>query len=307
MGQFPHYARVDKFDLINEFLGASEFIKFYLVLILFLVIIKFNQGSNWKENKTYILFTFISLLILGQASIIQVTSYTPIDGNIYFHSFAIAFLVFHFTDQVNYSRLETLSALSLVICLWWSGVFWSRFLKEKVQKVLVDNSGSKKNVISKRTYLMGSDSTATFKTSSRSKWVVSKVPSFKRIKIPQGTEDGIHRIMAMPEAAKQNLKVLNMSELTSLAFDMGYDLETGPKYPLWFHKGVAFFDREVDNFCERVSRKEYDIILFEDIPNVNQFYSYEVRDCIKSNYTFKFKFLAPRVPEISYIEVYTKQ
>jgi hypothetical protein len=307
MGQFPHYARVDKFDLINEFLGASEFIKFYLVLILFLCIIKFNQGINWKENKTYILFTFISLLILGQAFIIQVTSYTPIDGNIYFHSFAIAFLVFHFTNQVNYSKLATLSALSLVICLWWSGVFWSRFLKEKVQKVLVDNSESKKNVISKRTYLMGSDSAATFKTSSRSKWIVSKVPSFKRIKIPQGTEDGIHQIMAMPEATRPNLKVLNMSELTSLAFDMGYDLESGPKYPLWFHKGVAFFDREVNDFCGRVSRKEYDIIMFEDIPNVNQFYSYEVRDCIKNNYTFKFKFLAPRVPEISYIEVYTKQ
>ena len=307
MGQFPHYARVDKFDLINEFLGASEFIKFYLVLILFLFIIKFNQGINWKENKIYILFAFLTFLILAQASIIQITSYTPIDGNIYFHSFAIAFLVFHFTGQVNYSKLVTLTTLSLVICLWWSGVFWSRFLKEKVQKVLVDNSGSKKNVISKRTYLMGSDSSAGFKTSSRSKWVVSKVPSFKRIKIPQGTEDGIHQIMTMPEAAKKNLKMLNMSELTSLAFDMGYDLETGSKYPLWFHKGVAFFDREVDNFCGRISRKEYDIILFEDIPNVNQFYSYEVRDCIKNNYTFKFKFLAPRVPEISYIEVYTKK
>jgi hypothetical protein len=136
---------------------------------------------------------------------------------------------------------------------------------------------------------------------------VSSIPSFKRIKIPEGTENGIKEIMALPEAKKENLKMLNMSELTPLAYDMGYTLETGESYPLWYHKGVAFFDREVNTFCNKIARKEYDIILFEDIPNVNQFYPYEVRDCMKQHYKMKFKFLAPRIPEISYIEVYTKE
>jgi hypothetical protein len=170
--------------------------------------------------------------------------------------------------------------------------------------MLVKND-NKEHVISRRTYLLNDDSTKV--GNSRSKWIVSDIPSFKRIKIPESTANGMKQIMSLPEARKTNLKVLNMSELTPLAYEMGYALERKEDYPLWFHKGVSFFDREVKSFCDRIERREYDIVLFEDIPNVNQFYPYEVRDCVKKNYAFKFKFLAPRVPEISYIEVYTKQ
>ncbi len=306
MGQFPHNSRVDKFDIVNEFLGASEFIKLYLLFIVFIVASKLNQLNSWREEKSYFLFLLVVIAILAQAAIIQVTSYTPLDGNIYFHGLAFAFITFHFSRQIDYSKIINFSVFGLLVCLWWSGVFWTRFLREKVQKVLVDNSPNKENVISKRTFLIGNDSTASV-GNSRSKWIVSSIPSFKRIKIPEGTEKGIRQIMALPESKKKNLKMLNMSELTPLAYDMGYDLETGPSYPLWYHKGVAFFDREVNVFCKKISIKQYDIILFEDIPNVNQFYPYEVRDCIKENYMFKFKFLAPRIPEISYIEVYTKE
>jgi hypothetical protein len=307
MGQFPHNSRVDKFDIINEFLGASEFIKLYLVLLLFLIITKFNIVLSWRKEKSYFLFALVVLAILGQASVIQVTSYTPIDGNIYFHSFAFAFIAFHFSSQIDFSKILNLTLITFLICLWWSGVFWTRFLRERVQKVLVSKSDKNKNVISKRTYLVGSDSSASEGTSSRSKWVVSSIPSFKGIKIPEGTENGMKEIMALPEVKKENFKMLNMSELTPLAFDIGYPLETGMKHPLWYHKGVAFFDREVNTFCEKIANKEYDVILFEDIPNVNQFYPYEVRDCVKQHYKMKFKFLAPRIPEISYIEVYSKE
>ena len=62
----------------------------------------------------------------------------------------------------------------------------------------------------------------------------------------------------------------------------------------------------VTRFCNKVNNGEYDVIMFEDIPNVNQFYPYEVRDCIRERYTLQFRFLAPRVPEFCYIEVYTK-
>jgi hypothetical protein len=306
MGQFPHNARVDKFDIINEFLGASEFIKLYIVVIVFIFVAKLNQLGDWRAEKSYFLFLLIVVAILGQAAIIQVTSYTPIDGNIYFQGFAFAWIVFHFSKQIDFSKIVNLATLSIIVCLWWSGVFWTRFLRERVQKMLITNTPAQKNVISKRTYLLGNDSSTNTGVSVRSKWVTSNIPSFKRIKIPEGTEAGMKQILALPQAKKKDLKVLNMSELTPLAYDMGYALETGPQYPLWFHKGVAFFDREVNSFCDKISRKEYDIILFEDIPNVNQFYPYEVRKCILENYTFKFKFLAPRIPEISYIEVYTK-
>jgi hypothetical protein len=307
MGQYPHNARVDKFDIINEFFGASAFIKLYMVIILVMIIAKFNIILSWRKEKAYFLFALIVIAVIAQASIIQVTSYTPIDGNIYFHSFAFAFIAYHFSTQIDFSKVLNLTLISFLVCLWWSGVFWTRFLRERFQKILVDTSGQKKNVISKRTYLMGNDSTALEGGNSRSKWIVSGIPSFKRIKIPEGTEKGMRQIMDLPESKKKDLKMLNMSELTPLAFDMGYTLEKGAQYPLWYHKGVAFFDREVNSFCDKITNKEYDIILFEDIPNVNQFYPYEVRDCMRKHYKFKFKFLAPRIPEISYVEVYTKE
>lgn len=302
MGQFPHYARVDKFDIVNEFLGASNLIKFYLIFLVVVTLYRLQQKSL-TEDKPYFLFALLVLCILGQASVIQVTSYTPLDGNIYFHSFAFALIGLHFSSFINTQKAVTLGVLAVLVGLWWSGIFWTRFLKERVEKVLVADKSARKDVISKRTYLISGDTLSH----SRSRWIVPPVESFRRIRVPEGTAEGIQKVMDLPVSKKKDLKVLNMSELTSLAHDMGYKLETGENHPLWFHKGVSFFDREVDLFCGKISRGEYDLILFEDIPNVNQFYPYEVRDCIKDNYKFKFKFLAPRVPEISYIEVYTKE
>jgi hypothetical protein len=303
MGQFPHNARVDKFDLVNEFLGASDLIKFYLIFLAVITLYRLKESGGVRNDKRYFLFVLLVLCILGQAAIIQVTSYTPIDGNIYFHSFAFAFIGLHFSRLINTEKAAYLALLTFLVCLWWSGVFWTRFLKERVQKFLVTDSNSKENVISKRTYLLSADTLSH----SRSKWVVPTLRSFKRIRIPEGTAEGITRIMELPVSKKKDVRVLNMSELTPLAWDMGYALEKGESHPLWFHKGVAFFDREVEMFCSKVTAGEYDLILFEDIPNVNQFYPYEVRDCVRANYKLQFKFLAPRVPEISYIEVYTKE
>jgi hypothetical protein len=303
LGQFPHYGRADKFDIINEFLGGSDAIKFYLVLIVVIIIMKVQEAGSLKADRNYFLLALVVLCILGQAAIIQVTSYTPIDGNIYFHSFAFAFIMFYFSRFVNVSKVWSLAVLTMLICLWWSNVFWSRFLKEKFEKALAGDRDKRENVISKRTYLLSSD---TLK-SNRSKWIVPSAPSFRRVRIPENTAEGIEKIMALPEAKKKDLKVLNMSELTPLIHDLGYETEKGANFPLWYHKGVSFFDREVTYFCDKVSKEEYDIILFEDIPNVNQFYPYEVRDCIREHYTMKFRFLAPRVPEFCYIEVYTKQ
>jgi hypothetical protein len=303
MGQFPHNARVDKFDIVNEFLGASNLIKFYLIFLFVIALYRFQEVGTVKKDKPWFLFALFVLCILGQAAVIQVTSYTPIDGNIYYHSFGFAFLAFHFSRFINTQKAVYLTSLTILVCLWWSGVFWTRFLKERVEKFLVTDKGARENVISKRTYLLSADTLSH----NRSKWIVPSISSFKKIRVPEGTANGIQQLLELPEAGKKDLKMLNMSELTPLAYDMGYELEKGESYPLWFHKGVSFFDREVGFFCKKVADKEYDLILFEDIPNVNQFYPYEVRDCIREHYKMKFRFLAPRVPEISYIEVYTKE
>jgi hypothetical protein len=302
LGQFPHYARADKFDIIYEFMGASDAIKFYLMIIVVMLIIRY-QNVSWRHDKSFVVFTWLVLCILGQASIIQVTSYIPLDGNIYFHSFAFAFIMLQLARTVDLSRVINLSAVAFMVCLWWSGVFWTRFLAQYAEKLLVNPNTDKSKVISKRTYIISNDTT----NYNRSKWIVPELASFKRVKIPEGTAEGVKKMMSLPVASKVNLKVLNMSELTSLAYDMGYQLEQGSQHPLWYHKGVAFFDREVNNFCDKIERKEYDLILFEDIPNLNQFYPYEVRACMQKHYKLQFKFLAPRIPEVSYIEVYTKE
>jgi hypothetical protein len=303
LGQFPHYGRADKFDIVNEFLGGSDTIKLYLFFIVVIIILKLREVGSIRADKNYFLLALFVLCILGQATIIQVTSYTPIDGNIYFHSFAFAFVMYYFSRYMDAARVWQLSVFVLLICIWWSNVFWSRFLKERFQQVLAGDRSKREHVISKRTYLLSAD---TMK-SNRSRWIVPDVKSFKRVRIPESTEEGIHKIAELPEMKKTGVKVLNMTELTPLVYDLGYALERGPAHPLWYHKGVAFFDREVVSFCGKITRGEYDVIMFEDIPNVNQFYPYEVRDCIREHYTLQFKFLAPRVPEFCYIEVYTKR
>ena len=67
------------------------------------------------------------------------------------------------------------------------------------------------------------------------------------------------------------------------------------------------FKREVDTLCLRVRRREYDLVLFEDIPDLTHFYPYQVRDSLRKYYQHDFDFLAPRKLENSTIEVYSRK
>ncbi len=303
LGQFPHNSRVDKYDIINDFIGGSHNIKLYLLFICLALFLWFHEKSDWKSEKNFLVFSLFTLLMLGQATIIQVTSYTPVDGNIYYHSFAFAFLGFFFLRNFNMQKVLPFVVVTALTGLWWSGITWTRFLRAKVEPMLAKKPKPQDHTISKRTYRLTGDTTRN----DRSQWIVPEgLESFRRIRVPESTAEGIKQVKNLPQLRDPAAKVLNMSELTPLMYDLKWPIETGHDYPLWFHKGVSFFDREVDAFCEKVSLGEYDVILFEDIPDVNQFYPYEVRDCIREKYRMKFKFLAPRIPEISYIEVYTK-
>ncbi|WP_375579316.1 hypothetical protein ABWH96_20300 [Marivirga tractuosa] len=301
-GQPPHFSRLTIFDLIDEFLGASKWIKFYLVLIIGILFYRIN--NNWKavfDTQIFIPF-FIGLFILFQASIIQVTSYTPLDGNIYFHSIIAGIVLLQIDKKILFRRNWSLFIIICLVGLWWSNVFWVRNIRSKV-KPFFDKT--EENVVSKNTYVLENDTSKM----KRSNWLIPDIKSFKGIKIPEETETGIHKILAMPviKHSNDNLKVLNMSELTQLAYEIPYKTEKGTQHPLWYHHGVAFFDREVEYFCKKIGNEEYDLILFQDIPDLNNFYPYDVRDCIIRNYEYKFKFLAPRIPEESYIEVYVKK
>ena len=107
--------------------------------------------------------------------------------------------------------------------------------------------------------------------------------------------------------SKKDIKVLNMSELTFLAAEMPYALERNPRFPLWYHLGVGMFNREAEMFEDRIRNNYYDVVLFEYMPGVNNFYPFRVRDTLKLHYQQIDSFIAPRNSEPGTIEIYIKK
>src|SRR3990170_2820897 len=105
---------------------------------------------------------------------------------------------------------------------------------------------------------------------------------------------------------KKDLKVLNMSELTSLAYEIPFTPLIDQ--PMWFHQTVSIWQKEVDEFCVKVRNQEYDLVLFQSIPEkeVINFFPEDVKECLMETYKYEFSFLAPRNPAESYIHVFTK-
>jgi hypothetical protein len=114
--------------------------------------------------------------------------------------------------------------------------------------------------------------------------------------MPAPTADGIHRLMGMElvRSGAGNLRVLNMSELTPLAREIPYRLERNPGLPLWYHLGVGMFNRQADSFSVRIREHYYDLVLFEYIPNLNNFYPFRIRDSLHCHYSQVDSFPAPR-------------
>ena len=97
-----------------------------------------------------------------------------------------------------------------------------------------------------------------------------------------------------------------MTELTPLDYEFGYKLETGENYPLWDHLGVCMFNKQCTDFCNKIKNKQYDVVLFEYVPALNNFYPFRIRDSLLTNYNKVDSFLAPRRPTNGMIEVYVK-
>jgi hypothetical protein len=313
-GQAPHSARISSTDLLNEFFASSQWIKFYIFIIAILVFARFKQWKNLWNNKQEMLFLLLTLGILLEAAVFQVTSYTPPDNNIFFHSFAIAYILYAVTDiaRERISQTKILVIGSLGILLWWSGVYWkyiSRIISRgKTNKEMVANA-STENVVNKETYMINLAPVDT-NMIPESEWRFSKLKSFHKIYMPQPTIDGMERLLSMDmiKNKKADLKVLNMSELTPLAVEIPFALESGSHYPLWYHLGVGMFNKQAEMFEQRIVRNEYDLVLFEYIPSLNNFYPFRVRDTLLSHYNRVDAFPAPRRGETAgSIEVYIKK
>ena len=311
-GQPPHSSRISITDILTEFLNGSLWIKFYLFLITLLLLARWKDG--WKAviaNRKQMIFTLLVFGILAEAAIFQVTSYVPVDNNIFFHSFAIAlilYLLFPFL-RVPAESWKLFLVCSAGVLLWWSQVYWKyidRFFgKQKTYATTTYGGYQYATEVNRHTYLIDLDTTDI----PLSQWREPNLKSFRKILLPNPTVDGVERLMNLDLVkATKNLKVLNMTELTPLAAEVPFQLEASPGYPLWYHKGVGMFAKETDTFCKRITSNYYDLVLYEYIPYLNNFYPYEIRECLEKNYQKIDSFVAPRKPSShAWIEVYRRK
>jgi hypothetical protein len=300
-GQSPHNARTSLNDIFIDVFEGSQWIKFYLMAVVIVVIYKSSAQKEYFQSKKEVLFALFTLCILVQAMLVQVTSYIPHNVNIYFHSIAFAFLAFNGL-KFNLSRVWVLASLCCLIMFWWSADYWryGQRIANRISPGLLEDKKSL-NSVSKYTWFIA-DSTVQEK---KINWKISKYKSFKNVLLPEGTIEGMDAIMGLEIVKSKNLKVLNMSELTPLAYEIGF--EPLKNQPMWFHRNVSIFDKEIKDFCTQISAKEYDLVLFEVIPNLNQFYPNEVRKSLQENYVKVNSFQAPRDNANCFIEVYLKQ
>lgn len=303
-GQAPHTSRFSVADFTDEFFNSSQWLKFYFFAVISLVLAtKKSWRDLWYDRKKMV-FTLLTLGILVEATIFQVTSYIPPDNNIFFHSFAIVFILVLLSEfiPVNFESFKTLLFCIAGIMLWWSSIYW-----KYIEKYVVPPSNNvSANVVNKKTYLI-------FKPDSSDvpmdQWRTIPMKAFGKILFPGPTVDGINRLMQM-DIVKQNknIKLLNMTELTPLAREMPFALEKASYYPLWYHKGVGMFQKETDMFCTRIKNNYYDIVLFEYIPYLNNFYPFQVRDTLLQYYKRVDVFTAPRKPSLqAWVEVYVRK
>jgi len=70
---------------------------------------------------------------------------------------------------------------------------------------------------------------------------------------------------------------------------------------------VAMFNKQAALFESRISSHYYDLVLFEYVPGLNNFYPFRVRDSLIKNYQLIDSFMAPRRGDTKgMIEVYIR-
>jgi hypothetical protein len=286
-GQAPHDSRIHTMDFLNQIIGWAYWEKFFLLVAALLFINRIYSEPNFFRNKKGFLFALITFAILLEALIIQVTSDEPENGEAFFYAFAFAYCLENIPLSFSLARPKYIFLFLTLITFWWTGLYWRNIKRVISNKpVIVDKMEQK----AKHKYRLAKE----FK-------------SLERLYLSESTIEGIHKIKALEEfKTNKNPKVLNMSELTSLAYEIPFKPLTGQ--PMWFHQGVSIFQKEVDEFCEKIRKKEYDVVIFETIPTIEviNFFPMDVKACLDQEYKHEFTFLAPRTPEHSFIDVYTR-
>jgi hypothetical protein len=286
LGQYPHNSRITIMKLMETLLVSSFAEKLYLGIFCLILVAKGKTGlTNLLNTPKQLVLTFLCIALIGQAIATRVSSPLPTDHMTYFHVLGFVLLVTSWEWFRSFEDVRSALAVSSIIVVIHSAGYWGyagRFMGSMQLK---------------------HNETKTV-ASPKSKWVPSGLPGFDKVLMPEETVVGIKAIMDCGPFAK-NVRVLNMSELTPLAVTLPY--QPIENQPLWFHLNIGIFQKQVDTLCARVKRNEYDLVLFEDIPDLTEFYPYQVRDTLRKYYYLEHQFLAPRKLENSVIEVYSRK
>lgn len=293
-GQPPHYSRISMSDFFRIIFSESRWEKFYLITILSISVVRWHRNLMTKKE---MIFSLLVVGILVEALIFQVTSYVPLDNNFFFHAFSAAYLLYQLDKTEILQYRLALPAATIFILIWWSEKYW-KYVERIANKILPVKESSG-NVVSINTYILCTDPCGKYV--DMSDWVTSSVKSFQHVKMPPATAEGITWFLQFMKRY-DNPVVLNMSELTPLAHETPFQIERGG--PLWYHLNVGMFDRELEVFKKRIEEKYYDVVLYEHLPQVNNFYPLELRDYLQKHYRLVNSFDAPRSAYPGAIEIY---
>ncbi len=305
LGQAPHFSRINLYDFLSAFFEESLWLKLYIACIIIIVIVRFKTWASVLDDKSFLIFAMLTLGIMVQAMIIQVTSFSPATVNYYFHGFGIAFLLYSLKDSIRFEKAWIVALLLITVFFWRSENYWkysNRLLGKFLPSIF---NPPPANVVSKHSWSSKTDSIKFEPV----QWKLTSYKTLKRIKLPENTSDGLDRILMLDIVKnKKDLQVLNMSNLSMLAYELKYIPDHGVNFPLWYHKGVALFPREEKMLCENISSGKYDLILFEDMPDVDNFFPYAVRDCAVDGGRYKLvdRFISPTGYATDSVNVYIK-
>jgi hypothetical protein len=280
LGQAPHSSRISIGLLLDIFLTDSLLEKVYLLSILGSLFLGVFRWKDFIQNKNLFTLTVISVALILQSLVIRATSPLPTDHMNYFHTFAFIGIASFLPWEAWIKNLIIVPFLFIFIGLTFSEGYW-----KYVSGLFVNNPNAPQS-----------------EQIQLEPWVEGALPTMNKILLPPKTNEGITKLMTLPFLDKKDLRVLNMSELTSLAHEIGYTPLT--HQPLWYHLNIGIFQKQVDEINLKVNDGYYDLVLFERVPSLNNFYPYEVLDELKKKYILIDSFLAPRKLEDSHIDVF---
>lgn len=282
LGQEPHSSRISSKLIIDILFSGSLLEKIYIGIIFFGLVTYFKTWKDFVFNRTGFTAIVICVALILQSIVTRASSPLPTDHMNYFHNFAFAGLAFFLPwEKWTNSLLAPFIAISVLILSYSEG-YW---------KYASD-------------FILKPTSSENSPPTALQPWVTTPLPTLHRITVPQSTAEGINRLMRMPNIKKEGLRVLNMTELTTLAYELKYEPQINQ--PLWYHLNIGMFQKEVEEFVYKVDNEIYDLVLFESIPSLNNFYPYKVRDKLLEKYKLIDSFSAPRKIEDSIIEVFIK-